>query len=332
MSIRLTGEQEKQFLEALLDAFPTEVDLAQMVRYGGVARNLAAIAGNGKLNDVVFNLLVWASSRDKTGDLLIAARNANPTNAVLRTFAETAQLASPSLAEGDLEAIVLKSVRFQNAEQWRIAMSQRELAVCRVEVPGNIYGTGFLVGPDLIMTNYHVLESVIAKRDLASFVIFRFDFKRSADGITLRPGQEYHLATTMDWLLDSSPRGQLDYVLVRVSGSPGKQAVGGQEHAPERGWLIPAVHQFEVGEPMFIIQHPEAAPLCFTPGAVTSLAKDKRYVSYSANTLPGSSGSPCFSSDWELVAIHHTGGETSNQGSRFSAILDQPVVKATLNL
>lgn len=28
---------------------------------------------------------------------------------------------------------------------------------------------------------------------------------------------------------------------------------------------------------------------------------------YSTNTEPGSSGSPCFSMDWDLVALHHFG-------------------------
>ncbi|HYO71036.1 MAG TPA: serine protease, partial [Archangium sp.] len=29
---------------------------------------------------------------------------------------------------------------------------------------------------------------------------------------------------------------------------------------------------------------------------------------YRTNTLEGSSGSPCFSQDWALVALHHSGG------------------------
>jgi V8-like Glu-specific endopeptidase len=331
MNIRLTGEQEKQLFDALLDAFLTENELAQMVRFGGVVRNLATIAGSGKLGDVVFNLITWAGAHDKTGDLIIAARNANPTNAFLRTFAETVHLASQSPTTGELEAMVLKSVQFQDAEQWRVAMSQRELAVCRVETPSS-YGTGFLVGSNLMMTNHHVLEHVINKQLAPNTVTFRFDYKMAADGVTLRPGITYGVESTTNWLVDNSPPGQLDYALVRLAGNPGQQPVGGQQNSPVRGWLLPTAHQFEVGEPLFIIQHPAAAPLCFTPGTVTAIMADLPYISYSANTLPGSSGSPCFSNDWELVAIHHTGDAKGNQGSRFAAILEQPVIKATLNL
>lgn len=329
MGTQLSGQQEQQLHEALIDAFPIESALAQMVRFGGVARNLAAIAGGDNLSTVVFNLLIWAGSRDKVDDLLLAARNANPTNALLRSFAETVGLAAQSPKQDELEALVLQSVRFQEVEAWRETMSRRELTVCRVEGPS--YGTGFLVGPDLLMTNYHVLEAVINQPSLVGSVVFRFDYKMAADGVTLRPGQTYRLADTAAWLIDSSPPGQLDYALVRVAGEPGNQSVGGQPQAPARGWLAPIAHGFEMGEPLLILQHPQARPLCLAPGAVTAVATDQQSIAYSANTLPGSSGSPCFNTDWELVAIHHTGNTQGNRGSSFAAILEQPVIQATLN-
>lgn len=332
MPTRLSGQQEQQLHEALLDAFTTQTELAQMVRFGGVTRNLAAIAGGDNLSAVVFNLLVWAGSRDKVDDLLLAARNANPTNAPLRLFAETVGLAAQAPSQGELEALVLASVHFQDVERWRETMSQRELTVCRIEIPNGTYGTGFLVGPDLLMTNYHVLQPVIDQPALAEAVIFRFDFKMAADGVTLRLGETYRLATTTTWLLDGSPPGQLDYALVRLAGSPGQQPVGGQQGAPPRDWLRPTAHPIVIGEPLFILQHPQARPLLLAPGSVTTLAADGRTVAYSANTLPGSSGSPCFNTDWALVAIHHTGNLQGNRGSPFATILDQPVVRAVLCL
>lgn len=292
MGVQLSGQQERQLHDALLDAFPTESALAQMARFGGVTRNLAVIAGSGRLGEVVFNLLVWAGAHNKIADLLIAARNANPTNVLLRTFAETVGLAAQTPTQAELEAMVMVSVRFQQVEQWRETMSQRELAVCRVEIPGVSYGTGFLVSPDLLMTNYHVLQPVIDQPTLAPSVLLRFDYKMSADGVTLRPGEIYRLADTPDWLIDSSKPGQLDYALVRVAGAPGDQPVGGQPEAPTRGWLTPLAHSFVVGEPLLILQHPEARPLCFAPGAVTAIAADQQSITYSANTLRGSSGSP----------------------------------------
>ena len=55
---------------------------------------------------------------------------------------------------------------------------------------------------------------------------------------------------------------------------------------------------------------------------------NKTRVRYTTTTQPGSSGSPCFSADWQLVALHHSGdpkyAETKqadfNQGIPMTAI------------
>jgi V8-like Glu-specific endopeptidase len=50
-------------------------------------------------------------------------------------------------------------------------------------------------------------------------------------------------------------------------------------------------------------------------------------VRYRTNTEGGSSGSPCFDADWNLIALHHLGDPnfstpTYNQGIPFTAIVD----------
>jgi hypothetical protein len=159
------------------------------------------------------------------------------------------------------------------------------VAVCRVEAPDETYGTGFLLGPDLVMTNHHVVKQVITNPGLRESVVLRFDYKTGPDGVELRPSQTYRLAA--DWLVDSSPSMDLDYALMRVEGTPGEDPVGGQQGAPQRGWLKPAAHAFEVGEPILILQHPQAAPLKFTPGSLKSVIAGGQRVTYTANTPVG---------------------------------------------
>src|SRR5262249_42434947 len=140
---------------------------------------------------------------------------------------------------------------------WREKMAQIEGQVCRVELNGNAAGTGFLVGPDAVLTNYHVLESVLKGTRQADAVTCRFDYKVLADrsrveGTVVAPHRG-------EWTLDSSPYSpaeqprppepppptpdELDYVLVRLARSVGQESAspkGGGE-APRRGWLtIPA--------------------------------------------------------------------------------------------
>ncbi|MGH2559232.1 MAG: trypsin-like peptidase domain-containing protein, partial [Thermomicrobiales bacterium] len=192
--------------------------------------------------------------------------------------------------------------------------------VCKVEIRSQgseTSGTGFLLGPDLVMTNYHVMERVIEERGVQpSDVGIRFDYKRLNNGKVLNPGTVYRLAR--DWLVDSSPpspfeRGQapayappqpeaLDFALLRVDGRPG---------ANPRKWIeIPSgSHEFIEGTPLFIVQHPQGAPLqlALDTEAIIGPNENGTRVRYRTNTEPGSSGSPCFNADWELVALHHSG-------------------------
>ena len=59
-------------------------------------------------------------------------------------------------------------------------------------------------------------------------------------------------------------------------------------------------------------------------------------IAYRTNTWFGSSGSPCFTIDWELVALHKgwfkaaDDPEKPNKGVPFSLILQRPKVRECL--
>ncbi len=207
-------------------------------------------------------------------------------------------------------------------------------AVCRVETPKQ-FGTGFLLADNLVITNYHVMQEVIADPTLAAGVELRFGFARRADG-SVDKGTVYKLDSA--WLVDSSPNtaAGLDYALLRVSGTPGTDMVG----TLPRGSLLPQLHTFRQGEDLFIVQHPslggmetEPQKIVLAPNAVAVESADHKRVTYAVNTEHGSSGSPCFTSNWELVALHHSRfDKTNNEGIPFNAILQQSSLKTALQL
>ena len=119
----------------------------------------------------------------------------------------------------DLERMIDKLVGFHDPAVWRTRMHQRELAVCLVlfeNAKPEEQGTGFLVGANLLITSYHVMEKVLNHQVKAQEVVFRFDYKASLDRDAEKACPEYHLAE--DWYIDASPEGELDYVLVKVEG------------------------------------------------------------------------------------------------------------------
>ena len=83
--MELDGKSRKQFQDALLNAFPSEADLEQMVSFE-LDENLNSIATGGNYSEVVFKLIKWAQAQGRVKELLDAALSANPGNPKLRSF------------------------------------------------------------------------------------------------------------------------------------------------------------------------------------------------------------------------------------------------------
>jgi hypothetical protein len=82
----MNGRQMRELQQALLDAFPSEGDLARMVSFG-LDERLTAIATGTTLTETVFKLIQWAESHGKVSQLLEAAVRENPDNLQLKNIA-----------------------------------------------------------------------------------------------------------------------------------------------------------------------------------------------------------------------------------------------------
>ena len=90
--------------------------------------------------------------------------------------------------------------------------------------------------------------------------------------------------------------------------------------AAARGFLTLTAHSFNPTDPILILQHPNAAPLKLSFGAVERPDPPNR-VLYEVNTEGGSSGSPCLTQNLKVTAIHHFGLTENNRGVTHEAIL-----------
>ncbi|MGZ5434538.1 MAG: trypsin-like serine peptidase [Pyrinomonadaceae bacterium] len=178
--------------------------------------------------------------------------------------------------------------------------TDRALSVCRVSIPGKRRGTGFLFEKNtLLLTNYHVLEDPETPGDdknaNAANAVLEFKYFSKAEGEEEK-SQEFKLAPNP--IVDFSIVPELDFVLLRV-----EDAVA---NAPD----IKPLKYKEVGpsadKSLNIIQHPDGGPLkfAFSGNGVTGRYDDGR-IQYTSRASGGSSGSPCFNDNWELIALHH---------------------------
>jgi hypothetical protein len=332
---RLSGEQYRQFHEAVLDAYDDADELRRVLLFG-LDKRLNRIANtNNSFEDVVFTVVTKADTEGWSANLLDALRATRTENGRLFAFAQGFGLATHTPGRPELELLIREGDALLDVDAWRSALGAAEARVCRVErmngASPQALGTGFLLGPGVVMTNYHVVESVINGMTTPNRIGLRFDYKVLAGSGVINAGRVYRLAA--DWDIDHSPYSQLDtqadpvgtpsteeldYALVRVDGSPGLDPVSTGQNvdpkAPARGWIpVPeGVHDWSTRRALLILQHPAGDPLKLamrmdaSPAPLPDNNAPTR-VRYTTRTEHGSSGSPCFDIDWNLVALHHIG-------------------------
>jgi V8-like Glu-specific endopeptidase len=313
----LQGAQKQVVWRALIEALPTSDELDQLSTFT-LDRSLSRVAGDRNTHDAaVLKLISWADARSKVPQLLLGAAELNPTNPALRSA-----LISFGIDEGadGFEKIVFSSIGVADPQVWRDKMISSERAVCRIDTTGGQgIGTGYLISPDIVATNFHVVAAVDG--NISEALKARFDYHRDHTGTALTEGQIYAFDATSP-ILGSSKGGSLDYAILRLSAPAGKEPGGGLVGAPSRGWLNPVTHTFLRNEPISIIQHPNADFRKFAFGATSDQTHGDDFVTYRVNTDPGSSGSPCFTHDWKLVAMHHYGATAFNRGIKWGSILE----------
>ncbi len=210
--------------------------------------------------------------------------------------------------QGRLEPVGLERV-LGTSDFLGISFLERGLQVARtvgrVAVRGRTgsptgYGTGFLVGPRLLMTNNHVLRDAGEAADS----IVEFDYFVRADG-TPSTIKAFRLQPEVFFQTDPA----LDFSLVAV-------AELGANGAPlaAQGWnqLIPDEGKAIIGQWVNIIQHPNGEPKQLVLRNNEIVDTPDRFLTYKTDTSPGSSGSPVYNDQWEVVALHHAGKPRRN--------------------
>ena len=341
----IPGVQFEEIWKALTSGY-SKRSLQQMLLFR-LNVDLDDIVADGPMKDMVFDLLSQAEKEGWTTDLVREGYLYNPRNFDLLKVYEKYHLApAVSVQSGDDQKVREAQLRqvqpmagdgFEKTIKGRLPgfdfgvwcerMALIEGRVCKVEIGGNAAGTGFLVGPDAVMTNYHVLREVLKGGTAAATVTCRFDYKVLSDGSRLE-GVSVKLHPT-NWNLDFSPPSaaeetrtpdvppptleELDYALVRLERRLGDEpsAPKGGEGGPKRGWLtLPSdAPVFLPKAPLMIAQHPDGKPLklAIDTESVIGVNTNRTRVRYATNTEAGSSGSPVFDLDWKLVALHHLG-------------------------
>jgi V8-like Glu-specific endopeptidase len=318
--MKLSGNELRKLVEAIVSAYPDKQDLAAMVQFE-LEETLEAIAGGGNLRQLVFNLVTkWAIPRGKIYRLILAAYESNPDNPELKEFYESVVLqkrfiVSPTVAvtdfgpdidwKGETDEIQLQSWLKPEPDYWDVGFLKRAIeqsaSVCRIEIPSRkIMGTGVLITPNQVLTNYHVLRPTESENieTNALNAVLKFGCFTSDDGVETQ-GKSFQLNGQKP-ILHFSKTEDLDYVLLQVESKITHE----KDIKPAR-WKTNKLPLEKMG--INVLQHPEgdSMKLSVSQDGITGVYANSGLVQYVNKTALGSSGSPCFDENWFLVALHH---------------------------
>lgn len=173
----------------------------------------------------------------------------------------------------------------KNKQIWYLELAlERSRSIARVKFPNGGFATCFLVGPNLILTNNHVFETP----DDTQGVKIQFDYRETFLGDLTDPVE-----------FDPDPAifitdAQLDFTLVSLSSE-----------VTDRDYLrVRHGQQPQANSHISIIQHPGGQPLQVAMRDNSLVFQDDAGIEYLTNTDYGSSGSPVFNDNWQVIGLH----------------------------
>jgi hypothetical protein len=178
--------------------------------------------------------------------------------------------------------------------------------LCLIKAGGN-QGTGFLIGPHTVLTNWHVMSGLIDSETGKARPGTDRDIQISFE--TLADNQGRPCQAAEDWLAGFSPLAKagaplppspdgtfLDYCAIRLVGAPGR----------ERGWydLAQTGVLNDRTDAFFVFQHP--AGVAQRAGvARDTVPEAEDFLQHQVWTASGSSGGLCLDHALRPVALHH---------------------------
>ncbi|WP_372366325.1 trypsin-like peptidase domain-containing protein [Candidatus Uabimicrobium sp. HlEnr_7] len=187
------------------------------------------------------------------------------------------------------ERLIAKRSRLFDIDLARqVAKVSRSVAKLNLQFENkNAYGTGFLIQPNLILTNYHNLKH--EEYGCVLNVTAEFDYENIA--------VENPLVTKgkMDTIQGESKYDWAVFQLEKVTDRD-PISLGTPFHIAKQDHVV-------------VVQHPLGTPKKFALDPLSIQYVDEEKIQYLADTQQGSSGAPVFNIQMHLIALHHAEAE-----------------------
>lgn len=277
---------------------------------------------------------------------LCAAENDGWFDALIRRLKQFDYIEFPTYSKPvtELQKMLNPNDGFQDPMLLNTALSRHISQICLLEIDNSqSLGSGFLVGPNAIITSWHVIHSLLDQKSGKPKPGSGKQIKVRFDHVTNARKQEVIHVYKDEWLLHQSPChtselsqnngvttsnfsndslvDSLDFAIIALASCPGH----------ERGFVdlgrakVPAADSAG-----YVLQHPEAFEQRIAQGDFEGFrpGTDEQRLLYSINTLKGSSGGMIVDSEHNFIGLHQgavpepINGLTMNTGILGRAIHD----------
>jgi endonuclease G len=198
----------------------------------------------------------------------------------------------------------LGAERIQGRTMDFVSVSFLELALAASRAVGRVayrdgrpLGSGFMISDRLFLTNNHVITDAASATEL----LVEFNHELGTDD---RPKAVTRFALDPDTFFLTNREDELDFTLVAIG-----QRETGNANLGDFGYCPPLATDDKhiLGEFVNVIQHPEGDYKQVVLRENQLVTRLNTVLHYMADTQPGSSGSPVFNDQWEVIALHHWG-------------------------
>lgn len=159
-------------------------------------------------------------------------------------------------------------------------------------------GTGWLIGPRLVLTNHHVVNARAQGEPAATEADFKTQGEKAVAWFDYYFEGREHVEVPVAEVVQSN--ATYDYALLRLADDA---ALTARKPLP-----IPKSAQVLTrGARLNVVQYPGGGPLRFAirNNFFVGTGKQTYHLRYLTDTLQGSSGSPVLDDSWQVVALHH---------------------------
>ena len=305
--ITLSGQYRRDAAAALVESFTSE-SLERLLSSMGTPLHEIASPTQSYASQVL-QVVDALNRQGRIADFLRIAREANPSSLSLRTLSESVGLVPATETESLIDAIRPMIAPGQEGE-WRRGLEEVSRQVCLIETASGASGTGFLIGPDQVMTH----KAVLANNN--GGLIAHFD-------VTPTSRRSYRI---LPEVVFESATGAIVQRLDVAAGRDISTSSDAVTQSRARGWIsltgLPSS-----GRAVVVVQHAGARELQIGVDADGLIGEQDGKIRYRTSTLYGSMGGPCFDAAWRLIGIHigshlGDGGTTeSNEGIAIAAVL-----------